>query len=72
MSEEKFKWGCTFIYGCSSHVVETQGCVHIIYVLQESKKVLNLLERDALHKKRKCLCEKRYNQTGTNHFLQLL
>ena len=53
MSVEKGKCGCTFIYGGSSHVVETQGCVHVIYVLQESEEILHLLKRDALHKRGK-------------------
>lgn len=33
MSEGKGECGCTFIYGGSSHVVETQGCVHVVHVL---------------------------------------
>lgn len=50
MSQEKGKCGCTFVYGGSSHVVETQGCVHIIHVLQESKEIFHLLKCDALYK----------------------
>lgn len=33
MSEEKGKCACTFVYGGSSHVVETQRRVHVIHVL---------------------------------------
>lgn len=54
MSEEKGKCGCTFIYRGSGHVVETQGCIHIINVLQESKEIFHLFECDALHKTEKC------------------
>lgn len=50
MSKEKGDCGRTFIYRGSSHVVETQRCVHIIHVLQESKEVFHLLKRNALHK----------------------
>ena len=49
MSGGKGKRGCTFVYGGSSHVVETQGCVHVVHVLQESKEILHLLKCDALH-----------------------
>lgn len=52
MSENKGECGYTFIYGGSSHVVETQGCIHIIHVLQESKEILHLLKCDTLHKKK--------------------
>lgn len=41
---------CTFIYGGSGHVVKTQGCIHVIHVLQESKEILHLHKRDTLHK----------------------
>lgn len=34
-------------------MVETQSCVHVIYVLQESKEVLHLLKCDALCDKEK-------------------
>ncbi|KFP72075.1 hypothetical protein N310_09374, partial [Acanthisitta chloris] len=34
----------TFIKRSSSHVVEAQSCVHIIYVLQKSEEVLHLLK----------------------------
>ena len=41
---------CTFVYGGSGHVVETQSCVHVIHVLQEGKEILHLLKCDALKK----------------------
>lgn len=50
MSEEKSKCRCTFVYGGSSHVVETQSCVHVVHVLKKSKKILHFFKRDALHK----------------------
>lgn len=34
-------------------MVETQSCVHIIYILQESEEVLHLLKCDALCEKMK-------------------
>lgn len=34
-------------------MVETQSCVHVIYVLQKSKEVLHLLKCDALCNKEK-------------------
>ncbi|KFP03907.1 hypothetical protein N300_07737, partial [Calypte anna] len=34
----------TFIQGSSSHVVEAQSCVHVIYVLQKSEEVLHLFK----------------------------
>lgn len=49
--EEKGKCESTFVYGGSGHVVETQSCVHVIHVLQESEEILHLLKCDALHKK---------------------
>lgn len=39
----------TFVYGGSSHVIETQGRVHVVDVLQEREKVLHLFKCDALH-----------------------
>ncbi|KFP17959.1 hypothetical protein AS28_09573, partial [Pygoscelis adeliae] len=35
----------TFIKRSSSHVVEAQSCVHVIYVLQKSEEALHLLKR---------------------------
>ncbi|KFQ63483.1 hypothetical protein N334_09295, partial [Pelecanus crispus] len=35
----------TFIKRSSSHVVEAQSCVHVIYVLQKSEEVFHLLKR---------------------------
>uniref|UniRef100_K7EWA8 Uncharacterized protein n=1 Tax=Pelodiscus sinensis TaxID=13735 RepID=K7EWA8_PELSI len=35
----------TFIKRCSSHVVKAQSRVHIIYILQKSKKAFHLLKR---------------------------
>ena len=54
MSKEKGERGCTFIYWGSGHVVETQGCVHVIHVLQESEEVLHLLKWDSLGEMREC------------------
>lgn len=31
-------------------MVKTQGCIHVIHVLQESKEILHLLKCDTLHK----------------------
>lgn len=42
----------TFIYGGSSHVVETQCCVHIIHVLKESKEVFHFLKCDSLQRRK--------------------
>lgn len=60
---EKGKCGCTFIYGGSSHVVETERGVHVVHVLQESEEILHLFKRDALHKMGKHM----FDKSGTNH-----
>lgn len=38
----------TFVDGGSGHVVETQGRVHVVDILQKSEEILHLFKRDAL------------------------
>lgn len=45
----------TFIKWSSSHVVEAQSCVHIVYVLQKSEEALHLLKRQPLGQRKDSL-----------------
>lgn len=43
---------CTFIYRCSSHMIETQRSVDVVHVLQEGKEVLHFFKRNTLQSQR--------------------